>query len=100
MVSELSLITEVDGEISLKGELTFATVPTALREAPPLFVGQGELRVDLSKVRRLDSAGLALLMEWLRFANGQQRNIYFLNPPPQLERLARISGVSELLPIV
>ena len=44
-----------------------------------------------------DSAGLALLIEWLRLAKDAQRSIQFANMPGQIGALARISEVDDLL---
>ncbi len=50
------------------GELTFQTVPGLYRESAGWFAGEGELVIDLAAVTRADSAGLALLVEWLKRA--------------------------------
>ncbi len=44
-----------------------------------------------------DSAGLALLIEWLRLARQRAKTIHFANVPAQIEALARISEVEDLI---
>jgi len=96
-MSSLSFIVEEDHHIVLKGDMTFVTVGDALQESYNYFLGDEGLRVDLRGVRRVDSAGLALLIEWLRRMRGEQREVQFMNFPDRLEGLAQVSGVGEIL---
>ncbi|MFP4132090.1 MAG: STAS domain-containing protein [Thiohalospira sp.] len=75
----------------LSGPLTFATVPELARmEAPG-----GE--VDLGGVTRADSAGLALLLDWLAGARRSAIPLEFHHLPAQLDAIARVSGIVEVL---
>jgi ABC-type transporter Mla MlaB component len=53
--------------------------------------------IDLAGVTASDSSGLALLIEWLSVAKGASRTLRFENIPSQLQQLARLSEVEELL---
>jgi phospholipid transport system transporter-binding protein len=53
--------------------------------------------IDLAGVTASDSAGLALLIEWLSVAKSAGRSLRFENIPSQLQQLARLSEVEELL---
>ncbi|MBL1321836.1 MAG: STAS domain-containing protein [Methylophaga sp.] len=80
------------------GELTFATVNTLLEQAPTLFDNHHKLNIDLAAVTRSDSAGLALLIDWMRLAKTNSKEIMFYNIPVQITAIANASGVDELLP--
>ncbi len=86
------IVDEANDVWRLSGELSFATVGSLLTEfsqrsqTPPKVL-------DLSEVSRTDSAGLALLIEWLK----QSATITFRNIPEQMQSLATVSGVQELL---
>jgi phospholipid transport system transporter-binding protein len=54
-----------DGSYAVRGELTFATVPGFLTGNGRLLAGGAAVTVDLAGVDRADSAGVALLVEWL-----------------------------------
>ncbi len=79
------------------GDLNFKTVGALLR------VGDGVIRdghidvMDLAGVTAGDSAGLALLIEWLSVARAAKRPLRYENMPSQLQQLARLSEVEELL---
>ncbi|MDQ7073438.1 MAG: STAS domain-containing protein [Gammaproteobacteria bacterium] len=83
----------------LSGELTFATANKLLEQAPNLFESHHQLKIDLTKVTRSDSAGLALLINWMRWAKKMSKEIRFYNVPAQILAIAHASGVDELLPI-
>lgn len=87
------------GRLAAQGPLTFATARRA-REAGRAAVraaGGGELQIDCAAVSQADSAGLAVLLDWLAAARSAGRSLRFSNLPEGLLALARISEVQELL---
>ncbi|WP_255210709.1 STAS domain-containing protein [Methylogaea oryzae] len=55
------------------------------------------MELDLSGVRRADSAGLALLVEWLAQANRLNRQLDFRHVPDQILRMAKVGGLEDIL---
>jgi phospholipid transport system transporter-binding protein len=86
--------------LTVNGELTFAAVPDLLEQGAALLaMHSAPVRVDLGGVTRADSAGLALLIEWLRLARARRADIEFRNVPPQMLAIARVSGLDSVLPL-
>lgn len=85
------------GCFRLAGELSFETVPALVRHGHELFAQDGDVCLDLAQVTRADSAGVALLIEWRREAQQQNRRIAFENIPAQMQAIARLCAVDELL---
>ena len=83
--------------MQLSGELTFPRVREALDAARPQVAGQGPLELDLSAVTRVDSAGLALLLELARDARAAGRELRCSHAPEQLRRLAEFFGLTQVL---
>jgi phospholipid transport system transporter-binding protein len=82
---------------SVTGSLHFTTV-SALLEIGIDAINAGRAAViDLSLVTSSDSAGLALLIEWLSEAKAASRPLRYENVPSQLHQLSRLSEVEELL---
>ncbi len=82
------------------GELGFDTVNALLVTSRAKFAGAAaQIEVDLAGVTQSDSAGLALLIEWLKFASHTGKSIRFTRAPEQLRALARISELDDLLPM-
>ena len=96
----MSLKADDSGQLVLEGELTFDSVPEIYRQSLQLLSTPDRLRsVELSKLKRVDSAGLALLLEWQSVAHGQGRTLSFTNAPQDLVRLAALCDADELLGI-
>ena len=59
--------------------------------------GKG-LAIDLGGVTSANSAGLALLLEWLDLARSRRVDLHYLNLPESLVRIADFSNLQSLLP--
>jgi len=70
---------------------------TALLEAGRAAIRGGDLSFDLGSVRHVDSAAVALLLEWQREAAAAKGRIALANVPPALKSLAALYGVDGLL---
>lgn len=91
------LLAMENGRFRVEGELTFDSVPHLLKATTRLFQGQSGIRLDLSGVRRVDSAGLALLIDWRARAARETRILNFAATPEQIRVMARVNGVESLL---
>ena len=85
-----------DGRWILAGPLTINNVAGVLASSvgmplPPTG------RVDLKAVDPVDSAGIAILLEWKRRAAAEGVALAFENVPPTMASLAELYGVDELL---
>jgi phospholipid transport system transporter-binding protein len=85
------------GSFGISGELGFDDAARMLAEGDSAFGSLKRAEIDLAGVSRVDSAGLALLLEWALAARQSGRTIVYLNVPPAMSALAGISDVSELL---
>lgn len=79
------------------GSLHFTTVGALLPVGIAAIEAGRAAIIDLAGVTASDSAGLALLIEWLSVARGAHRGLRYENIPSQLYQLARLSEVDELL---
>lgn len=87
---------DAESGYSLHGKLTYDTVPG-------IFVQDlrfaGETRINLGKVERIDSAGLALLVEWTCAARRQDKRVILEHIPNSLKSLIDVSGLQEVLSV-
>lgn len=86
-----------DGHFRLTGSMSFRTAGQILRESEQLFEEHTRIEVDLSGVDDTDSAGLALLLEWITWANHTVREIRFVDTPAKLDAIAKTTEVDHLL---
>ena len=96
-----SRINGADGRFQVSGELSFNTVNALLAESRQSIFAQhsAELVLDLGGISRADSAGLALLLQWMRMARASDRKIHFHHLPEQLLAIARAGELEPLLPV-
>ena len=86
-----------DGDsVFVDGALTLGTV-SALAGAVQMHLRQGARVVDFRGVSEVDSAAVALALEWLRQAAESKSGLRFANLPAAMQNLAKLYGVSELL---
>ena len=85
------------GAYRLSGPLTFDSVP-ALRPLGLALLGTGAtVGIDLSGVGAADSAGLALLVDWLAVARARGTTLRYSDVPETLSALATLSEVGALI---
>ena len=96
-VSKAKIESLGSGRFRVTGVLDAATVTDLLKQSPARFSGLHSIEIDLAGVAESDSAGLALLIEWLRVARRNGQQLKFLDIPSQIAALANISEVGELL---
>lgn len=97
MSREYELEEVAAGKFALRGVMTFDTVAGILRQGEKLFDRHTRIEVDLSAVTDTDSAGLALLLEWITWANHTVREIRFTGMPQRIDAIARTTEVDHLL---
>jgi phospholipid transport system transporter-binding protein len=87
------------GQITVRSPLTFETARSVFEAGITCFASDGSaaLAVDCAGVPSADSAGLAVLIEWRRWSRQHGRQLKFVNLPTQINAIARLSEVSQLL---
>jgi phospholipid transport system transporter-binding protein len=98
-LARVSISEPTSGRVVVTGELTFATAREA-RQVGLLVLESSRaerLLVDCAAVTRADSAGLAVLLDWLAWGRRRSRPLALQNLPASLITIARISEVDGLL---
>jgi phospholipid transport system transporter-binding protein len=83
------------GRFELSGSVGFADASRLLAAGDAAFRDEAAAEVDLARVTRADSAGLALLLEWSLSALDAGRTIRYRNVPASLASLASLAGVDD-----
>jgi phospholipid transport system transporter-binding protein len=91
MTDAVEVVDLGSGNVQVRGALTFATARRVRAAALRL------LAVDCAAVTASDSAGLAVLLDWLALAKHRSRSIRFINLPAPIRAVAHISEVELLL---
>lgn len=56
--------------------------------------------IDLAQVDSIDSAGIAILLSWERYAKHQRKSLSFKNPPEKLLAMLQLYDLTEILHVV
>ena len=96
-MSEYTLEDRGEGRFALSGEMSFDTAERILKESEEPFEEHTQLEIDLSGVTLSDTAGLALLLEWVTWANHTVREIRFTGMPDRVLAIAKTTEVEGLL---
>ena len=96
-MDQFSIQRAADGRLQASGVLGYVTAGRALPAGLDLIPSGATCTIDLSRVTEADSAGLAVLVEWLATAKARGTVIRYQGIPPQILAVARISELESLL---
>jgi phospholipid transport system transporter-binding protein len=96
---EASVTVSAPGQITVSSALTFETALGVFEAGVACFLSDASpsITVDCAGVSKADSAGLAVLIEWRRWSRQHGRHLTFVNLPAQINAIAHLSEVSEVL---
>ena len=79
------------------GRMAFQTVPQFLAHTDELLQSDAKpVTIDMRGVTLADSAGLALMIEWVQLARAAKREVVFSHIPEQMRDLIRVSGLERV----
>jgi len=90
------MISEKDGLLHVSGPMDQQTATRLLEEGADL-VRSADQAIDFSAVGKVDSSGLAVLLEWLRIARSAGHRLQMLNVPVAFTSLAHLYGVTAIV---
>ncbi len=85
--------------LTLRGELTFASV-NQVRDKFFHDIGSSQkdsVHVDLANILRIDSAGLALMIEGIKLAKKKGKQLSYNNIPDSLRKLVTFYALDAVL---
>ena len=91
-MTKLSIIDQGAGYFVIDGDLTFSTIDKQTVKSFAFLNTSKHITIDLGRVVCTDSAGLALMIEWIKYTRHYRAQITFKNIPEQLLNLAKLSG--------
>lgn len=99
-MSEFRLAAEPSGGLwRATGELGFVNAVEAHAQLQRCLLAGRSVDIDCSGLERIDSAGLAVLLDVVALAREQGVELRYVDLPAGVVRLARLGGVEALLPV-
>lgn len=96
MSEPVALHKRTNGDYSLSGELDRDTVPAFWSNRAQWLPKESKIRLDLSSVKRIDSAGMAMLLQLQEQLKLGEQSLILSNVPLQLKMLLELSNVERL----
>ena len=93
----LSIEERDDGSVALSGPLTAATVPEVWEAGQALLGKTSDILLDLGGVSRCDSAGVALVVNWIAAGRSSGGAVSVRDVPEQMRAILEVSDLSELI---
>ncbi len=91
-------ITLREGQFHLSGTLNFTTVMSVLEKSRAMFLTPLDKFIfNFADVKSSNSAGLALILEWIQYANEQHKPCAFSHLSSDLLSIAKVAGVDQLI---
>ncbi len=91
----VEIIAQSKNSYQIKGNLIFDSIKQSIIDALNFPNNIQTVTIDLQELSKIDSAGLALLIEWKKLAQIQQITLQFKHIPAQLKALVKLSYISE-----
>lgn len=85
------------GKFEISGDMSFETAEQILRASQKAFRQYEDVSVDMSAVEKADSAGLALLLEWMSWARQGIANIDFVEIPVSVLAIAHAAELGDII---
>ncbi len=82
---------------SLRGRLTRENVAELWARGREALAGRSRVDLDLQQVSMCDTAGVAMLVDWMRIARTYDLELRFHGAPEQMLAIARVSDLAHLL---
>jgi anti-anti-sigma factor len=86
-----------DNDVLFVGELDRMTVPALWKQRKSWLQSERVLTLNLKGVTKIDSAGVAMLLEVKRAVMAEQGELAITHANQQLHAMVQVSGVSALL---
>lgn len=96
----IDVIALTPGKFLIKGDLTYRNINKTsvkifnFKSAD--FASLPIIHIDLQQLGKIDSAGLALLIEWLKLSRINNKELHFDNIPATLSALAKLSYLTDI----
>ncbi|WP_305909083.1 STAS domain-containing protein [Methylomarinum sp. Ch1-1] len=91
-MARLNITEQTPGQFVVEGALTFSSIDKKTVKSFNFLKSAERICIDLQKVETTDSAGLALMIEWIKQSKLYNTELAFKNIPQQLLALAKLSG--------
>jgi anti-anti-sigma factor len=88
---------DTEVKVELVGELDVSTAPELRRHVDEIVAGDGDVRVDCSRLTFADSSGLDTLIRLAKTLRDQERRLVLSNVRPIVRRAIEVLQITDLV---
>lgn len=81
----------------IEGDLNFSNVMLVFQKSLRILPKNKNLTFDFSQLQSSDSSAIALIIEWIKFANSHNKSIRFTNLSDELISIAKAAHLDKLI---
>ena len=81
----------------ITGSLDYSNVNLIYQKSLGHLNAASQLIFDFSQVKSINSSGIALMIEWLKFAKEHKKKIQFHHIPNHLLTISKTAGIDKLI---
>ncbi len=96
----IELLRTSHNKVLVRGMMCFDTALRGIELGHSMMLKGSTVVFDFSEVYLSDSSGLAVLIDWLRFARRNQVTVKFCNIPTKMMELGRVSSLDTIFPLL
>lgn len=98
-MNKIAKVALINDQLQISGDLGFSNVMAIYEQSLPYIKKSNALAFDFSNVTSSDSSGLALILEWIKFAKENNKSIHISHLTKDLSSIAKSAGMTSLLPL-
>ncbi len=100
-MSQAHIVLDPQGVLQLQGVLDYSTGPLLRQQGQALVRAHNstELQINCADVEKSSSVGLALLLAFMRDAQGAGKTLTLTQLPEDMRKIAQVCGLTEILGI-
>lgn len=83
--------------LMVSGDLTFSTVNQLWKDSLSFLNAHQAIVIDFSEIKNSNSAGLALMIEWIKWAKEKNKVLKFTHIPANILAITKISGLEKII---
>ena len=80
----------------IRGKIDFFNVMSVYQESLAFLKDHSPCTIDFSRLLEVNSAGIALIIEWIKYSKAEDKPIVFQGIPQDLIALAKAANIDSL----
>jgi len=86
-------------QLHVHGEVDHYNVSELILKGQKMMQDGDAFIIDFHAVEQANSAGIALLTEWMRYSHKHDISLLFVNIPDQMAAMIELGGLKDILPL-